>query len=196
MLIVPPCVCFQPVSVTFTLGNVASIWSCSNYPSKRQVGCACVAPTTPLAGTVIIVKKASIGIPPSQSHIVGPAKVGPWLSSFKPACFAFCVAACQCNLHATKCRFNKELYLLSGRRAGGVCINCRHNTAGRHCHYCREGHYRDASNPITHRKACKGRPPADVTRHVQRRWWWRHASRAARDLLPPCFSSVCCAVRC
>ncbi len=69
----------------------------------------------------------------------------------------FCLAACNCNLHARRCRFNKELYLLSGRRSGGVCLKCRHHTAGRHCHYCQEGYYRDQRKPITHSKACKGR---------------------------------------
>uniref|UniRef100_A0A8C7SQD1 Netrin 1a n=1 Tax=Oncorhynchus mykiss TaxID=8022 RepID=A0A8C7SQD1_ONCMY len=66
-----------------------------------------------------------------------------------------CVA-CNCNLHARRCRFNMELYKLSGRKSGGVCLNCRHNTAGRHCHYCKEGYYRDLSKTISHRKACKG----------------------------------------
>nr|CAB72422.1 amphinetrin [Branchiostoma floridae] len=66
--------------------------------------------------------------------------------------------ACNCNLHARRCRFNMELYKLSGRKGGGVCLNCRHNTAGRHCHYCKEGFYRDESKPITHRKACKEIP--------------------------------------
>ncbi|KAB5553980.1 hypothetical protein PHYPO_G00044840 [Pangasianodon hypophthalmus] len=65
-----------------------------------------------------------------------------------------CVA-CHCNLHARRCRFNMELYKLSGRRSGGVCLNCRHNTAGRHCHYCKEGYYRDMTKPISHRRACK-----------------------------------------
>ncbi|XP_053551238.1 netrin-3 [Bombina bombina] len=63
--------------------------------------------------------------------------------------------ACTCNLHARRCRFNMELYKLSGRKSGGVCLNCRHNTAGRHCHYCKEGFYRDVSRPITDRRACK-----------------------------------------
>ncbi|VDK44290.1 unnamed protein product [Anisakis simplex] len=65
------------------------------------------------------------------------------------------ISACNCNLHAKKCRFNMELYKLSGNKSGGVCINCRHNTAGRNCHYCKPGFYRDHSKPITHRKACK-----------------------------------------
>ncbi|XP_023239606.1 netrin-1-like [Centruroides sculpturatus] len=65
-----------------------------------------------------------------------------------------CVA-CNCNLHARRCRFNMELYKLSGRKSGGVCLKCRHNTAGRHCHYCKEGYYRDATKPVTHRKACR-----------------------------------------
>lgn len=64
--------------------------------------------------------------------------------------------ACHCNLHARRCRFNMELYKLSGRRSGGVCLNCRHNTAGRHCHYCKEGYYRDMTKSISHRRACKG----------------------------------------
>ncbi|NXU81016.1 NET3 protein, partial [Oreotrochilus melanogaster] len=63
---------------------------------------------------------------------------------------------CLGNLHARRCRFNMELYKLSGRKSGGVCLNCRHNTAGRHCHYCKEGFYRDLSKAITDRKACKG----------------------------------------
>ncbi|XP_071058659.1 netrin-1-like [Pseudochaenichthys georgianus] len=63
--------------------------------------------------------------------------------------------SCHCNLHARRCRFNMELYKLSGRRSGGVCLNCRHNTAGRHCHYCKEGYYRDMTKSISHRRACK-----------------------------------------
>ncbi|XP_051940059.1 netrin-1a isoform X2 [Hippocampus zosterae] len=73
-----------------------------------------------------------------------------------------CVA-CNCNLHARRCRFNMELYKLSGRKSGGVCLNCRHNTAGRHCHYCKEGYYRDMSKPISHRKACKEIPVTPPT---------------------------------
>lgn len=47
-----------------------------------------------------------------------------------------------------------ELYKLSGGVSGGVCLNCRHNTAGRNCHYCKSGYYRDNTKPITHHKAC------------------------------------------
>lgn len=63
--------------------------------------------------------------------------------------------ACECNNHARRCRFNMELYKLSARTSGGVCMKCRHFTAGRHCHYCKEGYYRDSTKSITHRKACK-----------------------------------------
>ncbi|XP_035773969.1 netrin-B-like isoform X2 [Anopheles albimanus] len=62
---------------------------------------------------------------------------------------------CNCNGHARRCRFNMELYKMSGRISGGVCLSCRHATTGRHCHYCREGYYRDATKPVTHRKVCK-----------------------------------------
>ncbi|XP_059352804.1 netrin-1-like isoform X2 [Daphnia carinata] len=70
--------------------------------------------------------------------------------------------ACNCNLHARRCRFNMELFKLSGRISGGVCLKCRHNTAGRYCHYCKEGYYRDPAKPITHRKACKGIPKSSL----------------------------------
>uniref|UniRef100_A0A8C0D6V6 Netrin-3 n=1 Tax=Balaenoptera musculus TaxID=9771 RepID=A0A8C0D6V6_BALMU len=63
--------------------------------------------------------------------------------------------ACSCNGHARRCRFNMELYRLSGRRSGGVCLNCRHNTAGRHCHYCQEGFYRDPGRALSDRRACR-----------------------------------------
>ncbi|XP_029441545.1 netrin-5 [Rhinatrema bivittatum] len=65
-----------------------------------------------------------------------------------------CVA-CECNLHSHRCRFSMELYVLSGRRSGGICSSCRHSTAGRHCHYCKPGHKRDPGKPITSRKACR-----------------------------------------
>jgi len=62
---------------------------------------------------------------------------------------------CSCNLHARRCRFNMELYRLSGGVSGGVCYKCRHNTAGRHCHYCKEGYFRNSDKPMTHKKACR-----------------------------------------
>jgi netrin 1 len=65
-----------------------------------------------------------------------------------------CVA-CRCNGHARRCRFNMELYQLSGGVSGGVCLKCRHNTAGRHCHYCKEGYYRNERRPISHKRACE-----------------------------------------
>nr|XP_015196324.1 PREDICTED: netrin-1-like [Lepisosteus oculatus]XP_015196325.1 PREDICTED: netrin-1-like [Lepisosteus oculatus]XP_015196326.1 PREDICTED: netrin-1-like [Lepisosteus oculatus]XP_015196327.1 PREDICTED: netrin-1-like [Lepisosteus oculatus] len=62
---------------------------------------------------------------------------------------------CQCNQHSSRCRFSMELYQLSGRRSGGVCMKCRHHTTGQHCHYCQEGYTRDHGKPISHRKACR-----------------------------------------
>ena len=64
--------------------------------------------------------------------------------------------ACSCNQHARRCRFNSELFRLSGGRSGGVCERCRHHTAGRHCHYCQPGFWRDPGQPISSRKACRG----------------------------------------
>ncbi|EDV30114.1 uncharacterized protein Dana_GF19300, isoform A [Drosophila ananassae] len=62
---------------------------------------------------------------------------------------------CNCNRHARQCRFNMEIFRLSQGVSGGVCQNCRHSTTGRNCHQCKEGFYRDATKPLTHRKVCK-----------------------------------------
>ena len=79
-------------------------------------------------------------------------------------CFSFSTA-CDCNGHARRCRFNMELYKLSGRVSGGVCLNCRHATTGRHCHYCKEGYYRDSTKSIGHRKVCKRKYTAQLVPH-------------------------------
>ncbi|KAL2101060.1 hypothetical protein ACEWY4_002821 [Coilia grayii] len=97
----------------------------------------------------------------------------------KPGLVTSVTWSCHCNLHARRCRFNMELYKLSGRRSGGVCLNCRHNTAGRHCHYCKEGYYRDMSKAISHRKACKGAGNAPP-RHVSLR-----CAEGSSPLSPP-----------
>ncbi|XP_034020408.1 netrin-1 isoform X2 [Thalassophryne amazonica] len=65
-----------------------------------------------------------------------------------------CVA-CECNGHSDKCRFSMAVFQQSGRRSGGVCQKCRHNTAGRHCQYCQNGYTRDHSKALSHRKACQ-----------------------------------------
>lgn len=71
-------------------------------------------------------------------------------------CKIFLISACNCNGHSKQCRFNNDLYKLSGKKSGGVCVNCRHFTSGRHCHYCKEGYYRDPLKQLNHRKVCKG----------------------------------------
>ncbi|EDV27980.1 uncharacterized protein TRIADDRAFT_53080 [Trichoplax adhaerens] len=62
---------------------------------------------------------------------------------------------CNCNKHSNKCNFDKDVYKLSGGKSGGVCRDCNHNTDGRYCNYCKEGYYRDQTQPIHSRKACK-----------------------------------------
>lgn len=68
------------------------------------------------------------------------------------------ISACNCNNHSDRCRFNAELYKLSGEKhSGGVCLDCQHNTMGRYCQYCKSGYYRDKRVDVTSRHACKGK---------------------------------------
>ncbi|XP_041851896.1 netrin-4-like [Melanotaenia boesemani] len=62
---------------------------------------------------------------------------------------------CKCNSHAKSCHFSRGLWLAAGRRSGGVCDDCRHNTEGRHCQHCKKGFYRDSSKPKTAPDSCK-----------------------------------------
>ena len=130
-----------------------------NWPHGDRIGgdLKRPEPSTAFRKTEKYIKNQSLGgvglIVPEFALLRG---FGPWCTSY------VYLSACKCNLHARQCRFNLELYKLSGRKSGGVCINCRHNTAGRNCHYCKEGYYRDGSKPITHRKACKGRRTISV----------------------------------
>ncbi|KAL7875860.1 hypothetical protein AOLI_G00108230 [Acnodon oligacanthus] len=62
---------------------------------------------------------------------------------------------CECNGHSTKCRFSMEVFQQSGRVSGGVCLKCKHHTAGRHCQFCQNGYMRDHTKSLSHRKACQ-----------------------------------------
>ncbi|XP_074533467.1 netrin-4-like isoform X2 [Halichoeres trimaculatus] len=62
---------------------------------------------------------------------------------------------CKCNGHAKSCHFSRGLWLASGRRSGGVCDDCRHNTEGRHCQNCKKGFFRDPGLPKTAPDSCK-----------------------------------------
>ncbi|XP_024136655.1 netrin-4 [Oryzias melastigma] len=62
---------------------------------------------------------------------------------------------CKCNGHASSCHFSRGMWLATGRRSGGVCDQCRHNTEGRRCQSCRRGYYRDASRPKSAADSCK-----------------------------------------
>lgn len=62
---------------------------------------------------------------------------------------------CKCNGHASNCHFSRGLWMATGRRSGGVCDQCRHNTEGRRCQTCKRGYYRDASRPKNAADSCK-----------------------------------------
>jgi len=65
-------------------------------------------------------------------------------------------SGCTCNGHAYKCRFDLDLYVASGNRTGGVCIDCQHNTEGRHCASCKPGYFRRLDSELSDQDVCQG----------------------------------------
>ncbi|XP_017352106.1 laminin subunit beta-3 [Ictalurus punctatus] len=61
---------------------------------------------------------------------------------------------CECNNHAQRCRFDHDLYEISGRRSGGVCEECTHHTTGTHCERCTENYYRNPWSNMQRPDAC------------------------------------------
>ncbi|XP_043943568.1 netrin-4 [Protopterus annectens] len=62
---------------------------------------------------------------------------------------------CTCNGHADSCHFDRDIWLASGNRSGGVCDNCQHNTEGQQCHRCKNGFYHDPQKPFSAPDACR-----------------------------------------
>ncbi|KAJ3603337.1 hypothetical protein NHX12_031079 [Muraenolepis orangiensis] len=61
---------------------------------------------------------------------------------------------CECNGHADSCHFSRRAWLSSGGASGGVCDDCRHDTAGRRCQRCRHGYHRHPFLPLNSPHAC------------------------------------------
>ncbi|KAK3512713.1 hypothetical protein QTP70_023143 [Hemibagrus guttatus] len=61
---------------------------------------------------------------------------------------------CECHGHAESCHFSRRVWRSTGGASGGVCDDCRHNTAGRKCQRCRPGYRRHPARPLDSPQAC------------------------------------------
>ncbi|KAM8913252.1 laminin subunit beta-3 isoform 2-T6 [Spinachia spinachia] len=61
---------------------------------------------------------------------------------------------CECNNHAKRCHFDPARYEASGRRSGGVCEGCMHNTTGPKCDQCAQGFQPNPRSQINRSNAC------------------------------------------
>ena len=61
---------------------------------------------------------------------------------------------CNCNNHASRCKFDHAVYEASGRVSGGVCMECEHNTQGKNCEQCKPFFYRDIARSLDDPNVC------------------------------------------
>ncbi|KAK6176840.1 hypothetical protein SNE40_015066 [Patella caerulea] len=62
---------------------------------------------------------------------------------------------CNCNNHASKCHFDPAVFEATGRKSGGVCDDCQHNTMGRNCQECKVYFYQDPNRDIRDPEVCQ-----------------------------------------
>ena len=66
----------------------------------------------------------------------------------------FNVSECNCNNHATECKFDPAVFVASGEISGGVCNDCKHNTRGRNCQECKDYFFQDPNKDIRDPEIC------------------------------------------
>ncbi|KAM3620908.1 uncharacterized protein V6R79_003592 [Siganus canaliculatus] len=118
----------------------------------------------------------------------------PWRPANSTSGEANSCRKCQCHDHADSCHFSQRAWLSTGGTSGGVCDECRHNTAGRRCQRCRHGYHRNPSLPLNSPHACMRcwcDPQGSLPPHPGEERHWCHP-RSGQCLCKPGVGGISC----
>ena len=62
---------------------------------------------------------------------------------------------CNCNQHSDSCHFDIAVFMASGNVSGGVCDDCRHNSAGHNCEQCKPFYYQHPEKDVRDPNICQ-----------------------------------------
>lgn len=84
---------------------------------------------------------------------------------------------CECYNHSNRCSYIEVLNAV-------ICVSCKHNTRGQHCHLCKLGYYRNATAKPDDENICIGQSSSTS---IHQTWLIAHHTHTQSAIWPSLF---------